>query len=346
MARTTKFYRIGEPLKLEEVDIPHINDNEVLLKVRAASMCYSDIHVITGAIPVRGPVTLGHEIAGDIVEIGASVKNVKKGDRAIVHFVTPCSDCYFCLSGKSNICMNINSTPMYGFSVDGGYADYIKADSARIINLAPTIPYDFGASLGCAGITAIHAVNSIGRVTLGDIVAVYGTGGVGMYVLQLAKLSGADITIAIGRTEEKLQLAQQKFGADGTINITKERLHEGIKRISTGKGVDVMFDFVVNRESVENSIRVLKNSGKLILVGVVNDQVIITPKRITLKEVSVVGSSVGSKNELQLLVDLAEKRKLLGVTSVRHRLDQVNEALRALKEGKIIGRGYIDPLMQ
>jgi D-arabinose 1-dehydrogenase-like Zn-dependent alcohol dehydrogenase len=167
-----------------------------------------------------------------------------------------------------------------------------------------------------------------------------------MYVLQLAKLSGADITIAIGRTEEKLQLAQQKFGADGTINITKERLHEGIKRISTGKGVDVMFDFVVNRESVENSIRVLKNSGKLILVGVVNDQVIITPKRITLKEVSVVGSSVGSKNELQLLVDLAEKRKLLSVTSVRHRLDQVNEALRALKEGKIIGRGYIDPLMQ
>jgi alcohol dehydrogenase, propanol-preferring len=141
-------------------------------------------------------------------------------------------------------------------------------------------------------------------------------------------------------------LAQQKFGADGTINITKERLHEGIKRISPSKGVDVMFDFVVNTESVENSIRILKNSGKLILVGVVNDQVAISPKRITFKEVSIVGSSVGSKNELQLLVDLAEKRKLLGVTSVRYRLDQVNEALGALKDGKIIGRGYIDPLMQ
>ena len=108
---------------------------------------------------------------------------------------------------------------MYGFSADGGYAEYIKVDAKRIVPLPSKVPYEFGASLGCVGITAIHAVNSIGKVSLGDRVAVYGTGGVGMYVLQLAKLSGAKMIIDISRTGYKLRLAQENFGVDAIINI-------------------------------------------------------------------------------------------------------------------------------
>jgi NADPH:quinone reductase-like Zn-dependent oxidoreductase len=144
---------------------------------------------------------------------------------------------------------------MYEFSADGGYAEYIKVDAKRIVPLASKVPYEFGASLGCAGITAIHAVNSIGKVSLGDRVAVYGTGGVGMYVLQLAKLSGAEMTIAIGRTEDKLRMAQENFGIDEIINISTEKLRDGIKRIMSGKGVDIVFDCVVNNESIDSSLR-------------------------------------------------------------------------------------------
>jgi propanol-preferring alcohol dehydrogenase len=343
MPKAARFYKVGEPIKIEDIPIPSISSDEVLLKIRAASVCHSDVHVIAGVIPVKGPVTLGHETAGDVEETGANVENVKQGDRAVVHFLTPCGDCNFCLTGRSNICKNINSTPMYGFSADGGYAEYIKVNYKRIVKLPLEVPYEFGASLCCAGVTAMHAVNSVGRVCLGDTIAVYGTGGVGMYILQLAKLSGASTTIAIGRTEEKLQMAQYKFGADAVVNITKERLTDAIKRITAGKGIDVVFDFVVNNESIDNSTKILANAGRLVLVGIGGEQIVVNPKRLTFKEVSILGSDVGSKEELQLLVDLAGIGKLKGVANIKHRLNEANEVLTALKEGKIVGRAYFDP---
>src|SRR5215204_195276 len=160
----------------------------------------------------------------------------------------------------------------------------------------------------------------IGKIGLGDTVAVYGTGGVGMYILQIAKLLGATTTIAIGRTAEKLQIAQERFGADATVNLTREKLTDSIKRITGGKGINAVFDFVVNNESVENSTKILANTGRLVLVGIGSEPVLVNPKRLTFKEASVVGSSVGSKEELQLLVDLASSGRLKGVANARHRL--------------------------
>jgi alcohol dehydrogenase, propanol-preferring len=346
MPNVARFYRVGDPVKVEDNPLPRIDPDEILLKIRAASVCHSDVHVVSGVIPVNGPVVLGHEIAGDIEQLGENVENIKKGDRAIVHFVTPCGDCNFCLTGNTNVCKNINSLPMYGFSADGGYAQYMKVNYKRLVRLPSELPYEFGSTLCCAGVTAIHAVKSAGKINLGDIIVVYGTGGVGMYILQLAKLCGATTAIAVGRTEDKLQMAQQSFGADAAINLTKEKLTDGIKRITGGKGVNAVFDFVVNNESIENSSKILANTGRLILVGIGREPVVMNPKRLTFKEASVVGSSVGSKEELQLLVDLASSDRLKGVANSKHRLNEVNEVLTALKEGKVLGRAYFDPFLE
>ena len=346
MPNVARFYRVGDPVKVEDNPLPRIDPDEILLKIRAASVCHSDVHVVSGVIPVNGPVVLGHEIAGDIEQIGENVENIKKGDRAIVHFVTPCGDCNFCLTGNTNVCKNINSLPMYGFSADGGYAQYMKVNYKRLVRLPSELPYEFGSTLCCAGVTAMHAVKSAGKINLGDIIVVYGTGGVGMYILQIAKLCGATTAIAVGRTEDKLQMAQQSFGADAAINLTKEKLTDGIKRITRGKGVNAVFDFVVNNESIENSTKILANTGRLILVGIGREPVVMNPKRLTFKEASVVGSSVGSKEELQLLVDLASSGRLKGVANSRHRLNEVNEVLTALKEGKVLGRAYFDPFLE
>jgi D-arabinose 1-dehydrogenase-like Zn-dependent alcohol dehydrogenase len=346
MPDAARFYRVGEPIKIEDNPIPKINPDEVLLKIRAASVCHSDVHVVSGVIPVNGPIVLGHETAGEVEQLGENVENIKEGDRAIVHFLTPCGDCNFCLTGNSSVCKNINSLPMYGFSADGGYAQYMKVNYKRLITLPSEVPYEFGASLCCAGVTAIHAVKSVGKINLGDIIAVYGTGGVGMYILQIAKLCGATTAIAIGRTEEKLQMAQHRFGADATINLTKEKLTDGIKKIAGGKGVNAVFDFVVNNESIDNSTKVLANAGKLVLVGIGIEPVVVNPKRLTFKEASVVGSNVGSKEELQLLVDLARSGKLKAVANIKYRLNEVNEVLTALKEGRILGRAYFDPFLR
>jgi D-arabinose 1-dehydrogenase-like Zn-dependent alcohol dehydrogenase len=235
---------------------------------------------------------------------------------------------------------------MYGFSADGGYAQYMKVNYKRLVRLPSELPYEFGSTLCCAGVTAIHAVKSAGKINLGDIIVVYGTGGVGMYILQIAKLCGATTAIAVGRTEDKLQMAQQNFGADAAVNLTKEKLTDGIKRITGGKGVNAVFDFVVNNESIENSTKILANTGRLILVGIGREPVVMNPKRLTFKEASVVGSSVGSKEELQLLVDLASSGRLKGVANAKHRLNEVNEVLTALKEGKVLGRAYFDPFLE
>jgi alcohol dehydrogenase, propanol-preferring len=346
MPNVARFYRVGDLVKVEDNPIPRIDPDDILLKIRAASVCHSDVHVVSGIIPVSGPVVLGHETAGDIEQVGENVENMKKGDRAVVHFVTPCGDCNFCLTGNTNVCKNINSLPMYGFSADGGYAQYMKVNYKRLVRLPSELPYEFGSTLCCAGVTAMHAVKSAGKISLGDIIAVYGTGGVGMYILQLAKLCGATTAIAVGRTEDKLQMAQQSFGADAAINLTKEKLTDGIKRITGGKGVNAVFDFVVNNESIENSTKILANTGRLILVGIGREPVVMNPKRLTFKEASLVGSNVGSKEELQLLVDLASSGRLKGVANSRHRLNEVNEVLTALKEGKVLGRAYFDPFLE
>jgi alcohol dehydrogenase, propanol-preferring len=346
MPNVARFYRVGDLVKVEDNPLPRIDPDDILLKIRAASVCHSDVHVVSGIIPVNGPVVLGHETAGDIEQVGENVEHMKKGDRAVVHFVTPCGDCNFCLTGNTNVCKNINSLPMYGFSADGGYAQYMKVNYKRLVRLPSELPYEFGSTLCCAGVTAMHAVKSAGKINLGDIIAVYGTGGVAMYILQIAKLCGATTAIAVGRTEDKLQMAQQSFGADAAVNLTKEKLTDGIKRITGGKGVNAVFDFVVNNESIENSTKILANIGRLILVGIGREPVLMNPKRMTFKEASVVGSSVGSKEELQLLVDLASSGRLKGVANSKHRLNEVNEVLTALKEGKVLGRAYFDPFLE
>lgn len=338
MARAARFHKVGEPLKLEDVQKPQVGDNDVLLKVKAAGMCHSDIHVIDGVIASAPPVTLGHEIAGEVDEVGANVRNFKKGDKALVHFLSPCGMCNYCLQGNGMICENLFTRPGYGFSADGGYAEYCAVDSERLVPLQD-IPLDFAATLGCAGITAYHAVNSIGKVGLADSVAIYGVGGVGMYALQIAKISGAKV-IAIGRNQEKLKMAES-LGADYVINASTSKIKDEIRKATNGKGVDVMVDFVVSDESVKNSSSSLANGGKIVLVGVSNKPLSINPQIFVLKEFSLYGSLVGNKSELTDLVELAKSGRLKSIVTKKFVLEDINSALQSLRNGEIMGRGYI-----
>ena len=338
MVRAARFHKVGEPLKLEDVQKPQVGDNDVLLKVKAAGMCHSDIHVIDGVIATAPPVTLGHEIAGEVDEVGANVRNFRKGDKALVHFLSPCGVCNYCLQGNGMICENLFTRPGYGFSADGGYAEYCIVDSERLVPLQD-IPLDFAATLGCAGITAYHAVNSIGKVGLADSVAIYGVGGVGMYALQIAKISGAKV-IAIGRNQEKLKMAES-LGADYVINASTSKIKDEIRKATNGKGADVMVDFVVSDESVKNSSSSLANGGKIVLVGVSNKPLSINPQIFVLKEFSLYGSLVGNKSELADLVELAKSGRLKSIVTKKFALEDINSALQSLRNGEIMGRGYI-----
>ncbi len=339
MARAARFHKTGEPLKLEELPKPKVGTNDVLLKVKAAGMCHSDLHVIDGVVMTTTPVTLGHEIAGEVEEVGASVTHFKKGDRSLVHFLSPCGSCKYCLEGRGMVCENLFTRPGYGFSADGGYADYCKVDADRLVPLPHDVPLDFAATLGCAGITSYHAVKGVGKVSVTDNVAIYGVGGVGMYAVQIAKLCGANV-IAIGRNQEKLKMAES-LGADYVVDVSKTKIKDEIKKATNGKGVDVMIDFVVNDESVKNSSSGLANGGRIILVGVSNKPLSINPQVFVLREFSLAGSLVGTKNELSELVELARTKRLQSIVTKKFTLDQINDALGSLRRGEIAGRGYI-----
>lgn len=337
MVRAARFHGAGKPLKLEEVEKPTLGDNDVLLKVRAAGICHSDIHVIDGVIAVNTPLTLGHEIAGEVDEVGAGVKHVKEGDRMLVHFLSPCGVCDYCLEGNGMTCESLFMRPSYGFNVDGGYAESCRVAAERLVPLRD-VPFDFGATLGCAGITAYHAVKSIANVELADTVAIYGTGGVGMYALQIAKLGGAKV-IAIGRSQDKLDMAQ-RLGADYVVNASSSKIRDEVKKITSGKGPDIVLDFVVSDESMKNSASFLANGGKVVLVGVSNKPISFNPQIFVLKEFTIAGSLVGNKNELAELVGLAESGRLKSVVTKKFSLDEINGAIDNLRNGQILGRGY------
>ena len=339
MARAARFHKTGEPLKIEELPKPEVGANDVLLKVKAAGICHSDIHVLDGVVMVSPPVTLGHEIAGEVEELGVNVNHFKKGDRVLVHFLSPCGACNYCLEGRGMVCENLFTRPGYGFSADGGYADYCRVDADRLVPVPQEVPLDFAATLGCAGITSYHAVNSVGKVSVTDNVAIYGVGGVGMYAVQIAKLCGANV-IAIGRNQEKLKMAES-LGADYVVDVSKSKLRDEIKKATNGKGVDVMIDFVVNDESVKNSSSSLANGGRIILVGVSNKPLTINPQVFVLREFSLAGSLVGTKNELAELVELARTKRLQSIVTKKFTLDQINDALGSLRKGEIAGRGYV-----
>lgn len=339
MARAARFHKVGEGLKLEDVPTPQLGSNDVLLKVKSAGMCHSDIHVMDGVIAASPPVTLGHEIAGEVEQVGSGVTNFKKNDKALVHFLSPCGTCRYCLQGRGMQCANLFTRPSYGFSVDGGYADYCRVDAERLVQLPNDLAPEFAATLGCAGITAYHAIKHIARTVTGENVAIYGVGGVGMYALQIAKVCGAR-TIAIGRNQEKLKMAES-LGADNVINASGADIRKEIKKATGGRGADVMLDFVVTDESLRNASSSLAGGGRLVLVGVSNKPVAINPQVFVLREFSLAGSLVGTKDELEDLVQMAASKRLQSIVTRQFALAEINEALEALRRGEIAGRGVV-----
>jgi D-arabinose 1-dehydrogenase-like Zn-dependent alcohol dehydrogenase len=339
--RAARFYEIGKPLRLEDIEKPKVGDDEVLIKVKAAGMCYSDVHVLDGVISADPPVTLGHEIAGEVVEVGSKVDGFNSTDRVLVHFLSPCGRCKYCLQGYGMRCKYLFEREGYGFSDDGGYAEYCKVKADRLVKLPNNIAIEFAATLGCAGITAYHAVKSIARIKIGESVVIYGAGGVGLYALQLAKAMGA-YTIALARSEERLRYAES-LGADYVINAKSSNLKKEVKKATDGLGADVVLDFVITDESISNAIGMLANGGRIVLVGVSNKPISINPQITVLKEFSIMGSLVGTKDELEELVNLASKGRIRSIANRRFKLDEVNDALNMLRNGGIVGRGYIVP---
>jgi 2-desacetyl-2-hydroxyethyl bacteriochlorophyllide A dehydrogenase len=329
--RAVRMIGVGQPLQMHDVPVPALGERDVLVRVRAVGICHSDVHYRAGKSPVRPlPMTLGHEVAGVVEQVGEQVTSVKAGDRVCLHYNVTCGDCYHCSTGNEQFCP---TGLMLGHTTDGGYAEYIAVPARNAIPLPDEIPFEQGATLMCASATAFHALR-LSRLKAGETVAVLGVGGLGISAIQLAKAFGALDVFAVDINEDKLELAAQ-YGAI-PVNARHVDPAAEIRRITRGRGVNVSLELVGLPQTMRQAVQCLGAMGRAVIAGISDRPLEIdTYRELIGNEGQVIGSNDHLLQELPLLVDLARRRVLDTSRVVTHTVpldaDAINQTLDALE---------------
>ena len=326
----------NSPLVLEQRPIPIIKRDQILLKVEACGICGTDLKITKGQLPsiIKLPHVPGHELGGEVVEVGEDVKNIKVGQRGIGYTYLPCHDCHQCRTGKQNVCSTITRL---GFEHDGGFGEYVALPAYGFCPIPADEKVSDYAVLTDAALTPFHSIVALGKVKAGDSVLVVGVGALGLYALQIAKLSGATVIVADIK-EEALENAKS-YGADATINTKKEDLEKSVKELTNGNGVDVAFDGVGYASTFVPTLKCVTKGGTLLLTGY--DPINSLPLDalgMHYNEWTVIGTRLGTKEELLRLIDLTYKKKLKPIISKYYPFNEVNRALEELSKGQVIGR--------
>ena len=326
------FYGPNQPLKLEEVDTPTPKPGEILVKVAACGVCHTDLHYIDHGVPTfkKPPMILGHECSGTVAQLGEGVDSFKKGDKVLLPAVLTCGVCDFCRTGRENICEKM---VMFGNHVDGAYAEYVIAPAKDVFTLPDEIPLEEGSIIADAISTPFHAVKNRGEVRPGDTVVVFGCGGIGVNIVQVAAAAGGTV-IAVDISEAKLEWAR-KLGATYTVNPSKvEKLGKEIRKL-TGGGADVAFEAIGKPETIQSAFGTLRKGGRLVVVGYSAEDIRLSAARIMFFEMEVVGSLGCRPVDYPKLIEMARVGKIKVAELVTHKLplSEINEALEMLRRG-------------
>lgn len=357
-ARAAVLNAINEPLTVDALDVRDPRDGEVLIRLGASGVCHSDLHAITGDLPMPIPVVLGHEGAGTVEAVGAGVERVRPGDHVVLNWVPFCGACWYCRSGQNYLCQDGHVKAMMaevfhrdGVTVSqlagvGSMSEYTVMPESGCIPIDADLPFDRACLIGCGVMTGVGAVINTARVRPGESVAVFGAGGVGLNVIQGAVLAGADPIIAVDLNDRKLTLAKQ-FGATHTVNGGSTDPVSAIQELTGGVGVDYAFEVIGVPDVMTQAFMATRRGGAAVIVGVppASSMVSVPGMLLPLHEKSLVGSLYGSANmsrDVPRLIALyrAGKLKLDELITRRYTIDQVSEAFTAMKKGEV-ARGVI-----
>lgn len=350
--KSAKITEINQPLQIQENKTPKPKGSQVLVKVQSSGVCHSDIHLWEGGYEgpqgqflkttdrgVKYPLTPGHEIAGVIDSLGEQTEGFAKNEKVLVFPWIGEGLCPACRTGEENLCDKPRSLGIYN---DGGYADYVLVPSYKyLVKLGDEIDTDTSAPLSCSALTAYGAVKN-GNLTPNDNVVIVGTGGLGLMAIQLAKAITGSRIIALDRDNNKLKAAKEN-GADNIINSQKEDPVKAVMELTEKMGADAVIDFVNASSTVETDINFLRRRAKLVLVGLFGGELKLNLITMPTRSYKLIGSYTGSMNDLIELVSLAKRGIIKPIISNKFRLEEATKALRMLKDGKILGRGVINP---
>jgi S-(hydroxymethyl)glutathione dehydrogenase/alcohol dehydrogenase len=344
-------YAPNQPLVVEDIDIDEPQANEVVVKTLASGVCHSDLHFMEGKYPYPVPTVLGHESAGVVEKVGSSVTKVKVGDRVVVAFVTSCGACDACVTGKPYLCRNtqalgrigrisLKGQPMMQFANMSAFAEKQLVHENACVHIPEGVPFEAAALVGCSVMTGVGAVSNTAKVPVGSTVAVVGAGGVGLNIIQGARLAGASRIIAVDLLENKLAAAKE-FGATDVVDGSKGDSVQQVQQI-TGGGVDFAFEAIGLAKTAEQCWGMIKPGGKAVVVGMVpfGQTVNVPGHEFVLGEKSILGSFYGSTRQqydMPWLMELYRQGRLKidELITRRYELGQINEAYEALKNGEV-----------
>lgn len=355
-------YETNAPWVIEELTLDAPKAGEVHVKIGAAGICRSDLHIKNGESRHLLPAVLGHEGSGTVLDVGEGVTKVKPGDRVILSFVPHCGQCHFCLNGRANLCDKHAATP--GTLLDGTtrlhkgdqrihhmgkvacFASESIVPESGCIPVSPDFPLAQGALIGCSVTTGVGAVMYNAKIEPNSTVAVVGTGGVGLNVIQGAKLLNASKIIAVDLNEGKLEFAT-KFGATHTVNPTIQDPVQTIKDLTNGLGADYTFEVYGSSETVLTAYNSVRKGGTVVVVGIapIGDDPAISATDLVRLEKTIKGCYYGSARpavDIPTMVQLYNSGKIDvdGLITRTYKLEDINQAYEDIDSGDI-GRGVI-----
>jgi propanol-preferring alcohol dehydrogenase len=324
-------------LRIEDVETPKPGPGEVLVRIEAAGVCGTDLHILDGMIkPDPYPMILGHESAGVVEAVGDGV-SLGVGERVAVYNKLFCGRCEQCLKGRTNICDN--EPDQLGFNRDGGDAAYVRIPEANAVPIPEGVDAASAAVLTCAGMTAVHATRLSG-LRVGDTATVNGIGGVGILVAQVAAHAGARV-LAVADSEEKLELAKEHGASDGVVvdgADAYETLPDRIRVLTNGRGTDVFFELVGTTATMTAGIRSLAKRGRFVSTGYTDQSIQIHPIEFILPETSLVSTVAATRLDLSDALALAAAGAMRVPIAGRFELDRLEDALAALRRRAVLGR--------
>ena len=351
-------------LTVEEVELSPPKATEVLIQMKAAGVCHSDLHTYRGELRATPPLVLGHEGAGIVTAVGHNVSKIKPGDRVTINWLPACETCPTCLNGRHNVCERLATTTFKAVLLDGTtrltasdglslkhmlgvatMAEYAVVDQAGVVPIPDEVPFEVAAVIGCAVATGVGAVINTARAKPALPAAVIGCGGIGLSAIQGCQLAGLNPIVAVDVMESKLTFAK-KMGATHTIDATQKDAVEILRAITQG-GPEYVFDSVGSAITVGQSLQAVRPGGKAIIVGLhaAKVEIPLSVATLVLQNKCLLGSFVGSirpRLDLPNLMDLyvAGKLALDDLITKRYRLEQVSQAFDDMESGQV-ARGVL-----
>jgi len=320
------------PLELREVARPEPGPREILVRVAACGLCHSDLHYLDHGVPTfkPPPIVLGHEISGTVVAVGAGAGGDLAGANVLLAPVTTCGACVACRTGRENVCAGQR---MLGNNIDGGFAEYVVTSVRDAFPLPSELPLHESSVIADALTTAFHAVVRRVHVSPGEAVAVFGCGGLGLNVVQVAAMVGARV-VAVDIDPRKLAVAME-LGASAGVDAREADASKRVRR-ETGGGADVAIEAIGRPPTQETAVASLRTGGRAVFLGSSAEPMTLPGGRVMYRELSVIGTLGCRGVDFPVVLDLVRRGKLSVSPLVTHRhpLEAINEGFDQLRRGE------------